>query len=629
VDLAAMADMADMTLPADMAPAAASMALSPEEDLPSGLLWRPNQDVDVLLPAVPLGQTLSIELWADGSQEKTAGNAVRFELQADGTARFSLRFGSQVTSYASEVQPTLVLAGAPLRLRMRRDDTGTTATLYVDTQSGTAWVQEQARFGFDYTRFFGRRTLLLQGPAGTTPTVQPIAPPEAFSFNRTYEALVDWKVFQRRGTAGDIPLSIFYRSATAATLAVQVLSADASLVIATVQGSSMRAAPQGRGVKLWLRGVPTGGNYQLKARLSAESGPLGEDTVHDIAVGDVFLSIGQSNMAGFASLTPAEPPVPQVHAFGNDYIWRQAAEPMDGWDNQVDEISEEDAQHSLMLRFGKEAASAAGVPVAIIPGPRYGTNIDYDWARPAADPQDRSTLYGSALYRTLSQDFGAPIRGVLWYQGEGNAGSGVDNYRTMLAALMRALRSDLGSNDIFVANCQLSTIGTNQTFSDINDFMQVQEAQREYAAQDPLSLLVTFVDLPRQDEYHLDNPGVREAGRRLGVAVGQALYGKPAALGPVLRSAQLVAGQSNQVALTYDKAVQGGTAALYRLVDAQGSIQPSSVSVIGAQVLLTLPRATALPATLSYGYSSDDKAPWVRGADGAGGALVFQNLPLQ
>lgn len=598
-----------------------------EEPLPSGLLWRPYQDVDVLLPRTPLGQRLLVEVWSDGSFEEQAGNALRFEVQPNGKARFYLRFGSYVEAFDSDVNPGAILADKPLRLRVRRADTN--AILTVDAQGPAGWQEGQARFVLgDIRPFFGRSTSILAGPQGATADAQPIAPSGAFSFNRSYDALVDWKLFQRRGDAGEIPMSVFYRSPGAARLQVEVVRADNGAKVGATQQFALVAAPEGRATRLLLTRVPQGGNYHVSASLLSDSGaPLGQDEIHDIAVGDVYLVIGQSNMSGYAQVEGGETPTPEVHSFGNDYSWKEAAEPMDGDEGQVDSISVEKAGHGLMLRFGKEVAKAAGVPVGLIPAPRYGSNLNEDWARKAERPQDRGTLYGSALYRTLSQRFPAPVRGVLWYQGEGNAGSGVDNYRDLLKDFVQALRADLGSADIFLGNCQLSTIGTNQTFADLDGFLEVQEAQRQYLALDGKSVLAAFVDLPRQDDYHLDQDGVREAGRRLAVAVLQGSYGVPGALGPQIRSVKFNGGRT-QVQITYDKAVVGGAAALYRVNDDLGTIEAQDARSSGAVVTVTLKRAASGAATLSYGYSSDFNLGWIKGQDGAGAAFAFKDLAV-
>lgn len=595
-------------------------------------LDRAYQDVTVQTSAVAAGAVLTLELWSDGTAAESAGNGLQLQVLSTGRTSAQARLGSDLVPLDSDLGAAPLVSGKPLRLRLGL--VGTDAVLHVDAQQGGAWQSDVARYTFGYTRpLFGRRVVSLAQPAGLTISVQPTAPTAALSFHRAYDRVIDWKLYQRSGASANIPLPLFYRSPVAAQLAVDVLvtSTGAPLSGYAQQRFALAAAATGQSAQVTLPLVPQGGNYNLRAVLTrADTGAqLGADTVQNIAVGDVFLALGQSNMTGFAALSPAEAPISQVHLFGNDYYWKQAAEPMDSGDDQVDRVSEEVPGHSLMLRFAKEIYAATGVPVAILPGPRYGTNIDYDWARDSAQPLSRGTLYGSAVYRALSQGYGAAVRGVLWWQGEGNAGSGVDNYRTLLAALVSHLRADLGSAQVFFGNCQLSTLAVNTTDADWSDYLQPQEAQRQYALQDARSVVVPMIDLPRGDEYHLNNPGVKQAGVRLAYGTLVRSYGLAPVLGPALGAARFVTGVRNQIEVVYDKATTGGAVGLYRVADSSGTFKPSAIGRSGTALRLTLPRSASGTTRLSYGYSSNPSAAWVKGADGSGAALLFRDLTVQ
>src|SRR5262249_22709766 len=107
----------------------------------------------------------------------------------------------------------------------------------------------------------------------------------------------------------------------------------------------LAAAPSTAGatVAVELADVPQGGNYDLVARLVDPDGTvLRTDLARHLAVGDVFLAAGQSNMSGqhgfFEPPTNYETPTPLVHAFGNDHRWKLATEPVDDPTDSVDDL---------------------------------------------------------------------------------------------------------------------------------------------------------------------------------------------------------------------------------------------------------------------------------------------------
>jgi hypothetical protein len=260
-----------------------------------------------------------------------------------------------------------------------------------------------------------------------------------------------------------------------------------------------------------------------------------------------------------------EAPDPRVHLFGNDYRWKIGTEPMDDPSDSIDAVSIDPfARHSSMLRFAKEVAHRTGIPIAIIPASRSASRVvpappgqsnAGRWVRDPISPFSRTTLYGSAVSRVLVQHYGQPIRGLLWYQGENDHDQPIAAYRDALHGLVDNLRVDLANPGLFVAACQLSRSGV--TDAGIQEgWMRIREAQRQYAASDPMSVLVGTIDLPG-DGLHLFGPGQREAGRRLAVATLRSAYRVPVDATPTLRRVRLQRGGS-RIALTYDRRVAGG-----------------------------------------------------------------------
>jgi sialate O-acetylesterase len=459
-------------------------------------------------------------------------------------------------------------------------------------------------------------------------------PDAPLSALRSPDGLTDWKLFQRGpdGTA-PIPLRVAYRASAAVRLETRLSESTSG---ATLPGFDfddapidLEPAPSGAVSSSTIDDVPEGGNYELTIRLvDIESGAiLGEESVSELAVGDVFLAAGQSNMSGYSAvLEPAEEPTPSVHLFGNDYVWKLAAEPMDAGTDQVDRVSEETPNHSLMLRFGKEVAAGIGVPVAIIPAPLGGSNLFSQWQRREDDPDNRGTLYGSAIHRVLRQGYAHPIRGVIWYQGESDVDNGAAAYLENLRTLVANFRSDLGRPDLFFGNCQLATY----LQADLDTWIPLQDAQRLHAAEDALTIIVALIDQPRSDNIHLDVAGYKEAGRRLANAVLDDLYGVPRSLGPRIVDVRFGSSARDQIVIEYDKNVTGGTRTPFRVSDNGVPVTILGATPSGATMILQLQQPLSpTGGRVSYGYTLDPGPGLVVAEDGGGAALAFWEIPVQ
>lgn len=593
------------------------------------------QDVDVYLdPNDTSGETLTLALWNDGTRAERAGGGVELRVDASGELAAHQRRGAELTPLGEAT----VGGGDRLRLRLRKREE-TTSELLVDTWDGVSWVEEAAVFEMtDDHRLEGRDVTLVSADGGRLGTLRlsasPYAPEPALTVRRGPEALDGWKLFQR-GPDNDatIPLPVITRCPRDCRLEARLIESDTGSVLPGFGFAdltwSLPASPGGGHVSdLSIPEVPAGGNYDMELRLLAadDDALLGEAAVTELAVGDVFLAVGQSNMSGYSgTLDPAEEPVDDVHLFGNDYDWKRGREPMDDGTDQVDRVSEEAPFHSLMLPFAKRIADQIGVPVAIIPAPLGGTNLQNQWQRNDALPEDRGTLYGSSVYRVEVQGYDHPIRAVLWYQGEADVGRSTEAYLEDLRTLVDDYRADLEAPDLFFGNCQLAT----HLFAfDLEAWLSIQEAQRRYALEDPPSAVVALVDQPRSDSIHLNVAGYKEAGRRLANAVLEGSYALDAPLGPQLVSVAFESASRNRIILTYDKDVSGGAPSLYRVANGQAPIGINAVNASGNQVRLDLAEPAEPGATITYGYSRTPDVAWVLAVDGSGTALAFRQVPI-
>ena len=226
----------------------------------------------------------------------------------------------------------------------------------------------------------------------------------------------------------------------------------------------------------------------------------------------------------------------------------------------------------------------------------------------------------------LAQDYGAPIAGLLWYQGENNRGQDADTYRAALAGVIANFRQDLGNPDLFVASCQLAAL-PGPTTQEQHAWMEIREGQRRYALADPRSVLVATIDLPTLG-FHLFGSGYREVGRRLGVATLRALYRRPGRTGPVVQRIRRFS-LGTRMRIRYDRAVTGGDdPSLFRVVDQGVEVAVTLAAARGRSVTLRLERPVTDTALVTYGLR-EGGGPWLAGKRGEGAALLFLDVGLE
>jgi len=591
---------------------------------------RAHQDLTAYIDFGPTPQAAHVEFWSDGSYAGNAGAGLLLQVLGNGEIRLYQRVRR---SLPVSVGPLLPASGR-IRVRLLKGPANS-STLHVDAWVAGAWQADHAVFAVTNDTWFTGRDVALAEYGNSTRGVRRITvvrhvPTAALTVVEAPEAGASWKLFQRDDhDEAVISVRCLYRLAVEGRLEARVVEAGTTSVVPghgwSAHALTVPAADAGR-VAFAVSGVPTGGNYDIDVRL-VEPGTgqvLGTGRLSEVAVGDLYLCIGQSNMAGYSgSLAGATTPIPQVHLFHNSDVWMQAAEPMDDGTFQRDGVSAESPQHSLMLPFAVALYQSTGVPVGIIPAPLGGTNLYAQWQRNASDPDHRGTLYGSALRRAALQG-GPPLRGMLWYQGESDALAGRTKaqYRADLEQLIVRYRADLSAPDAVFLCVQLGT----WSGGGFPNWTNVQEAQREVAATDPLAALATVQDLARAGGIHYSVASYQELGRRLAEQARVLLFG--ASIDPLTELTEAVAVSAGMaVELHYDAAVVGGQASLFEVVDSAGVNAVTGVSTTGSTVTLQLTRALVGSATARYGMSTTPAVAWL--LDAAGVAVpAFADVPI-
>jgi hypothetical protein len=330
--------------------------------------------------------------------------------------------------------------------------------------------------------------------------------------------------------------------------------------------------------------------------------------------GDAILSAGQSNESGRGSLSGAVVGIPQVQLLGNDYVIRQAAEPVDDPTGQLDTVSIDTggtpAGHSSLLKMAVDLSAARRGGLLIVPAAKGGSTTA-QWL-PTANPLNRATLFGSAVYRALTaRNAGYTLRAVTWFQGENNAvDAGLTaSFAADTQAIWAGFRQHLGTY-LPVHFTQLAIHGQTQYQA---GYQSVREAQRRLedgsgdSTSVPFARLNVAHDLPmNSDIVHLDQAGQIELGKRRALAMLQHTYRVPGVDGTGPRLVSVTRPTSTTVKVKTTQMINtavGNYDGYFKVFDGASAATISSVQRDPADntaVLITLSAAPAGAVSVEY-----------------------------
>lgn len=151
---------------------------------------------------------------------------------------------------------------------------------------------------------------------------------------------------------------------------------------------------------------------------------------------DVFLLIGQSNMAGRGTMIAGDTEVFD----SNVYLLDDKGNPVPATNplNQYSSIKKDGANLQQIgpgFSFSKELTKATGRKVLLVVNARGGSNIN-EW-------KVGSTFYTEAVRRAKQAQQYGHIKAILWHQGESNS-SNPSSYLDNLEPIANGLRKELG-----------------------------------------------------------------------------------------------------------------------------------------------------------------------------------------
>lgn len=211
---------------------------------------------------------------------------------------------------------------------------------------------------------------------------------------------------------------------------------------------------------------------------------------------EIFLCIGQSNMAGRADIEAQDMgTVNDVYLLNDSGNWELAQNPLNQFSTVRGSLSAQKLGPSW--EFGKTLQSY-GKRVGLVVNAKGGSAIR-EWG-------EGTTFFNEALARALAaQTAGGTIKGIIWHQGESDQGNA--NYASDFTAMIQAYRTDLSIPDLPVIAGQIgkwrsSATSINKIISELKNTI----SNVDFASATDLFHL--------GDDTHLNSESQRELGKR-------------------------------------------------------------------------------------------------------------------
>lgn len=338
---------------------------------------------------------------------------------------------------------------------------------------------------------------------------------------------------------------------------------------------------------------PAGGPFRMEI-----SGGRGSSVLDDVLMGDVWVFAGQSNMQmGLGEADEGAEAIREIAQDSRIRILRipkaAAPEPDDDpgepWRKVDTETLRSFSAVAGFFALGiREEPSMRDVPLGLIDSSFGGTAIEA-WIPggvPDAFPEDKvsGSMFGISpahLYNRMVAPLTAlPVKGVVWYQGEANAGH-PDVYPTLLKALIAGWRKSWKQNDLPFLVVQLPAFEGRMGGL---DFTWLREAQAAACEATPRAWCAVTYDTTGGFDLHPREK--REIGRRLSLLARKEVHGAAiVAHGPRMRTVSV---SGNRMTVEFDRNVRAKEGAVkgFSLAGENGEYHYALAAVEGNCVTL-------------------------------------------
>lgn len=275
------------------------------------------------------------------------------------------------------------------------------------------------------------------------------------------------------------PFQIFQRSGTTCTVLVSgsVLDgANTHTIEANVDGGSFTTITSNTSTTYSGNLTSVAQGVHL-IRIRYQDSTQNYIDVPTVGCGDLFVIAGQSNAVGqtntnwvYLSNGRGDGLSPFASAFGGDYAWHLLNDGVgslgcSGW---VDTVNNNcgSAFGSIWPIIATSFIASTNVPIGFVNAAIDSSTIS-QWI-PGSSHTDRTTAYGAAVFR--GQRVSATWKGVLWWQGEGDAlaGTAGATYTANLETVADAFFTDLGGAVLVPVRIQQGADWTTANMNVIN-----------------------------------------------------------------------------------------------------------------------------------------------------------------
>jgi sialate O-acetylesterase len=362
----------------------------------------------------------------------------------------------------------------------------------------------------------------------------------------------------------------------------------------------------------------------------------------DVLVGEVWVCSGQSNMAmTVASSKDAAREIGDADLPGIRLLTvprLAAAAPARNFAGAWSACSPETVRafSAVGYFFGREIHRALKVPVGLVntsfggtPAeawtPRAALERDGSFAAllrrfpeaPGADgePAVRQDRPGQLWNGMIAPLAGFPIRGVIWYQGESNAGRAAQ-YRRLFPCLIRSWREAWGQGEFPFHFVQLANFRASASEPGPSDWAELRDAQRATLEAVPGTGMAVAIDIGDGADIHPKNK--QDVGRRLALIALARDYGKEVvASGPVFVAAER---RGETMAIRFGNADGGlraaGDAPLagFAVAGLDREFHWAEAAIEGKETVLLHCAAVPEPLAVRYAWADNPLANLVNGA---------------